>query len=880
MDMPAIQNFVVTPNLPDPLKPLLDIARNVWWTWNVEAINLLRRVDPDQWDAHDGNPVAVLGSLSPERVAALGKDRAFLAHLERVREDLDRYLNRPTWFQGEHDDLPTARVGYFSLEFGLHESLPLYSGGLGILAGDHLKSATDLGLPLVGVGLAYKEGYFRQYLNHDGWQMEGYTVNDFYNMSMEQVRDDAGDPRTIEVHYPGRTVRARIWRVQVGRNPLFLLDSNLPENLPEDRELTSRLYGGAEDMRIRQEILLGIGGLRALMALDLEPTVCHLNEGHSAFLGLERINLLMKNRGLDYETAFELVRASNVFTTHTPVPAGNDHFAPDLVRKYLTSKADELGIGIERLLALGRQNPLDQNETFCMTVLALRLSRFVNGVSELHGHVSRGMWQEVWRGVPVEEIPISHVTNGIHTRSWLCHEIARLYDRYLGPRWFEDPTNKTLWDRVDMIPDAELWRSHERMRERLVGFVRGRLRSQLRKRGANRAWVKQASEVLDPEALTIGFARRFATYKRAALILSDPDRLARILNDPERPVQLIFAGKAHPKDHPGKELIRQLIHLAQEERFRKRIVFIEDYNIEVGRYLVQGVDVWLNNPRRPLEASGTSGMKVPPNGGINLSILDGWWCEGYHQDNGWSIGAGEDYEDQAEDHAYQDDVESTALYDLLENEIVPTFYERSSDDVPREWTRIMKNSMRTVNAEFNTNRMVEEYTERFYIPCVQNAGRLGADDFAKARELADWRRRVHASWPAVTITRVEDPPRGDQPMGTSLKVTAHLQLGAIPPEEILVEAYHGLVDTNGAIPDGETATLFPAGTADDGAVIFSGEIACRRAGRRGFTVRAVPRKDGFPLDRFETGLVTWWDGSEVGAPLATAGTASRTVHRA
>jgi len=877
--MPAIQKFVVTPNLPDPLKPLLDIARNVWWSWNVEAINLLRRVDPDLWDQHEGNPVAVLGSLSADRVAALERDRAFLAHLERVREDLNRYLNRPTWYQSEHEDIQSGRIGYFSLEFGLHESLPLYSGGLGILAGDHLKSATDLGLPLVGVGLAYQEGYFRQYLNHDGWQMEEYAVNDFYNMSMNLERNADGEPASIEVHYPGRTVTVRIWRVQVGRNPLILLDTNLPQNRPEDRELTSRLYGGAEDMRIRQEILLGIGGLRALISLGLEPTVCHLNEGHSAFLGLERINLLMKNEGVDFDTAFEIVRGSNVFTTHTPVPAGNDHFQADLVRKYLTRKAEELGIGIERLLALGRQNPADQHETFCMTVLALRLSRYVNGVSELHGHVSRGMWQNVWPGAPREEIPISHVTNGIHTRSWLCSEIARLYDRYLGPRWYEDPTNKTLWDRVDMIPDAELWRGHERMRERLVGFVRGRLRKQLRKRGTNRVLIKRAAEVLDPEALTIGFARRFATYKRAALILSDPDRLDKILNDPERPVQLIFAGKAHPKDHPGKELIRQLVHLAQEDRFRQRIVFIEDYNIEVGRYLVQGVDVWLNNPRRPLEASGTSGMKVPPNGGVNLSILDGWWCEGYKQDNGWSIGAGEDYQDHPTEQAYQDDVESTALYDLLENEIVPAFYERSSDDVPREWTRIMKNSMRTVNAEFNTNRMVEEYTERFYIPCLENATRLGDGGYAKARELADWRQRMATAWSDLAITAVEAPPRKAHPMGTSLPVQAEIKLGNIPVDEVLVEVYHGLLNANDEIIGGETTMLFPGEVNAEGTTTFSGEIPCRRAGQRGFTVRAVPRKNGYPLDRFETGLITWWKDAKGGTSSQAGDKAGRAVHR-
>lgn len=853
--MPSIQKFVVTPNLPEPLQPLLKIARNVWWSWNVEAISLLRRVDADLWDEHKGNPIAVLGSLSAERVAELEKDRAFLAHLERVQQDLDRYLNMASWFESEHPDAKSALIGYFSLEFGLHESLPLYSGGLGILAGDHLKSASDMGLPLVGMGLAYQYGYFSQYLNHDGWQMEEYLVNDFHNMSMMAERDEDGAPVTIEVHYPDRTVEAQIWRLQVGRNPLFLLDTNLPTNRPEDREMTSKLYSGDHDMRIRQEILLGIGGLRALIKLGLEPTVCHLNEGHSAFLGLERINLLMKNRGLSYETAFEVVRASNVFTTHTPVPAGNDHFHPDLVRTYLQRKADEMGMNIEDLLALGRQDPSNKSETFCMTVLALRLSRFTNGVSELHGNVSRGMWQQVWPEVPREEIPISHVTNGIHTRSWLCLEIARLYDRYLGPRWYEEPTNKTLWDRIELIPDAELWRSHERMRERLVGFVRGRLRKQLRRRGANRAWVQAAGEVLDPEALTIGFARRFATYKRAALILRDPARLAKILNDPDRPVQIIFAGKAHPKDHPGKELIRQLVHLAQTEGFRQRIVFVEDYNIEVARYLVQGVDIWLNTPRRPLEASGTSGMKVPPNGGVNFSILDGWWCEGYNQDNGWAIGGGEDYEDQE----YQDEVESTAIYDLLENEIVPTFYDRSSDDVPREWTRIMKNSMRTVNAEFNTHRQVEDYTQRFYMPCLENAKRLTSEKYAKAKELADWRQRVHNGWSQVEIICVDSPPPAAQPMGSTMPIKARVQLGDIPSEEVLVEVYHGLLDAQGEVSDGETATLFAGEKAADGSVIYEGGIPCRRAGKRGFTVRVVPRKEGYPLDRFETGLITWWD---------------------
>ncbi len=873
--MPAIQQFTVTPNLPEPLQPLLQVANNIWWSWNVEAISLLRRVDPNLWDQHNGNPIAVLGTLSADRVAELEKDKAFLSNLERVVADLDRYLSLTSWFESEHPASTDSLIGYFSLEFGLHESLPLYSGGLGILAGDHLKSASDLGLPLVGMGLAYQTGYFRQYLNHDGWQMEEYSVNDFHNMSMQLEFDDDGQEVTIEVHYPERVVTARIWRVQVGRNPLFLLDTNLPQNRPEDRELTSTLYGGDHDMRIRQEILLGIGGLRALIKLGLEPSMCHLNEGHSAFLALERINLLMKNRGLSYETAFEMVRATNVFTTHTPVPAGNDHFHPDLVRTYLTSKASELGLSMDKLLALGRSNPDNSNETFCMTVLALRLSRNVNGVSELHGHVSREMWQSIWPEVPMEEIPIAHVTNGIHTRSWLCNEIARLYDRYLGPRWYEEPTNKTLWDRVNLIPDAELWRSHERMRERLVSFVRARLRKQLLKRGANRAWIKEASQVLDPEALTIGFARRFATYKRAALIMRDPARLARILNDPERPVQLIFAGKAHPKDQPGKELIRQLIHLAQQNEFRHRLVFVEDYNIEVARYMVQGVDIWLNTPRRPLEASGTSGMKVPPNGGINLSILDGWWCEGYKQNNGWAIGGGEDYEDQD----YQDEVESTALYDLLENEIVPTFYERSSDDVPREWTHIMKNSMRTVNTEFNTNRMVEEYTQRFYVPALENAKRLEGNNFRKAEALGKWREETLKAWSKVKINCVDSPPLAAHPMGTQLSVRATVRLGDIPLDDILVEVYHGLVNAVGEIEDGETDTLFPTGEDQNGAAVFAGNIACRRAGRRGYTVRAVPRKEGYPLGRFETGLVVWWEKNENGECTASGHATGSETHK-
>jgi len=860
MMMPTIRKFIVTPSLPPKLQPLLEIARNLWWAWNPEAINLLRRVDHDLWETHKHNPIAVLGSLSSDRISDLTRDQAFLAHLDSVNDELQRYLNHKSWFEMEHDHLKDQTVGYFSFEFGLHECLPLYSGGLGILAGDHLKSATDIGVPLVAVGLAYQHGYFRQYLNHDGWQQEDYPLNDFWNMAMTPEVDEDGDPITIDVEYPGRKVTARIWRIQVGRNPLFLLDTNLDCNRPEDRELTSKLYGGDIDMRIRQEILLGIGGVRALKALGIEPDVFHLNEGHSAFLGLERIRDFMAERKMPYEVAFEVVRSSSVFTTHTPVPAGNDHFDPQLVRTYLKPMADQLGLGIDGLMALGRQDPTDKSETFCMTVLALRMAQFANGVSELHGSVSREMWQNVWPGVPVDELPISHITNGIHTRTWLCTELARLYDRYLGPRWFDKPTNHMVWERVNRIPDAELWRAHERMRERLVGYVRGSLQKQLENRGTNRSAIKAAREVLDPEALTIGFARRFATYKRANLLLSDPERLARICNSTDRPVQFIFAGKAHPKDHPGKELIRQIVHQAQREEFRHRLVFLEDYNMEVARYMVQGVDIWLNNPRRPLEASGTSGMKVPVNGGINLSILDGWWCEGYEKENGWAIGAGENYDDPD----YQDQVEITALYELLENVIAPIYYDRSASGIPREWIRIMKNSMRTVNAEFNTNRMVEEYTQRFYVPCLEQVGKLAANDAAKASELANWKADVKTRWEDVQIIAIEAEDREAQPMGSRFSVKATVELASLTTDDVLVEIYHGLLDQHGEIVNGETETMAPGEDASTGKVTYSGEIPCRRSGQRGYTVRVTPRNADFPLNRFETGLIRWF-GNGTGA---------------
>ncbi|HYP62571.1 MAG TPA: alpha-glucan family phosphorylase, partial [Acidocella sp.] len=617
--------------------------------------------------------------------------------------------------------------------------------------GDHLKAASDLGIPLVGVGLMYREGYFRQYLTVDGWQQERYPENDFFNLPLIPETKSDGTPLLISVPFPGREVWARVWRIQVGRVPLYLLDTNISKNSAEDRQITSRLYGGDHDMRIRQEMILGIGGIRALRAVGKPPTVCHMNEGHSAFCGLERIRIMMEETKLDFAAAREAVMAGACFTTHTPVPAGNDMFAPQLMEHYFAGYLSQLKIDMQEFLGLGRQNPRDGNEPFCMTVLALRLSNISNGVSKLHGSVSRKMWKAIWPDLADAEIPITSITNGVHTRSWLAPEMWQLYDRYLGIQWEEKPTDYSIWKRIDNIPNAELWRTHERRRERLVAFARTRLREQLKRRGAPPAEVARADEVLDPEALTLSFARRFATYKRGTLLFRNLDRLAAIINNKERPVQILFAGKAHPRDHGGKELIAEITHVARRPEFRRRIVFIEDYDINVARYLVQGVDVWLNNPRRPLEASGTSGMKACCNGGINMSILDGWWCEGYSGDNGWAIGAGEEYTDLT----YQDDVESRAIYDLLEQEIVPLFYNRSSDGLPRGWVSAMKRSISTICPVFNTNRMVQEYMERCYAPAHWRFGALAADHLKKAASLAQWRRNLTRGWPQVRVEAVD-----------------------------------------------------------------------------------------------------------------------------
>jgi starch phosphorylase len=849
----SIRTFTVLPHLPARLQALQKLAYNLWWCWNHEAVSLFRRIDDEKFDTLENSPVKLLGAIDQERLEQLLRDDGFLVHMDRVEEALNSYMNAPTWFQETYGEAgQNCRIAYFSAEFGIHESIPVYSGGLGLLAGDHLKAASDLGIPLAGVGLMYREGYFRQYLNVDGWQQERYPENDFFNLPLIPETRSDGSTLLISVPFPGHEVHARIWRIQIGRVPLYLLDTNIPQNSPEDRQITGRLYGGDHDMRIRQEMILGIGGIRALSALGRTPTVCHMNEGHSAFCGLERIRVLMEQGNLDFPTAREAVAAGTCFTTHTPVPAGNDVFAPQLVEHYFAGYLPSLKIDRQELLGLGRQNSRDHNEPFCMTVLAIRLSNTSNGVSKLHGTVSRKMWKAIWPELPEAEIPITSITNGVHTRTWLAAEMSQLYDRYLGVQWEERPTDHSVWKRVENIPNAELWRTHERRRERLVAFARSRLKTQLLRRGAPPSEVARAEEVLDPEALTIGFARRFATYKRGTLLFRNLERLTALITCKERPVQIIFAGKAHPRDHGGKELIAEIIHVARRPELRRRIVFLEDYDINVARYMVQGVDVWLNNPRRPLEASGTSGMKVCCNGGINLSILDGWWCEAYAGDNGWAIGAGEEYTD----FTYQDDIESRSLYDLLEQEIVPLFYNRTSDGLPRGWLKVMKRAMTTVCPVFNTSRMVQEYMEKCYGPSAERFEALTRDHMQRAASLAQWRRHVARSWPQIKVEAVEANGADPMHVGGKLTVKARVSLGSLSPDDVQVQLFHGVLDNQGDIPAPSAVAMSHNGAHEGSAWLFTGTIPCRSSGQHGFAVRVLP-SHGDLANPFEPGLVVW-----------------------
>jgi len=852
-----VKQFLVLPKLPERISTLQELARNVWYSWNWDLVKLFIRLDPEIWEACYQNPVEMLARLPQEALERAANDDGFVASLDRVYRRYQDYQSQKKWFEQKYPEQNgKERVAYFSLEYGLDTGLPVYSGGLGILSGDTLKSASDLGLPVVAVGLLYRYGYFRQFLSSDGWQQERYEENDWYHMPVQLVKDENDQPLRVTVTLDNAPVHLQIWKVSVGILPLYLLDANIPENSSKSREITSVLYGGDKDMRIRQEIVLGIGGVKALKAMGVEPDVYHLNEGHSWFLTLERIRNLMTENGLSYEEACQYVWSTTIFTTHTPVPAGNERFDPVLCHRYLGQMVSDLGVGWKDFLALGRVIPNDEKETFCMTVAALKTAAFNNGVSKLHGRVSRDMWHNIWPELPREEIPISSITNGVHSASWISHDMKELFDSYFGPAWADNAGDLGVWSQVSKIPDAELWRIHNRRRERLVFFARKRLKQQLTRRGASQLVIQRAEQILDPQILTIGFARRFSTYKRGGLLFSDMERLVKMVSDSDQPMQLLIAGKAHPLDNPGKEIIKEIIGHTTKDNLRNRVIFLEDYDINVARYLVQGADVWLNTPRRPQEASGTSGMKAAMNGVINLSILDGWWVEGFSDDTGFKIGNGEEYESVE----LQDHLEAEMLYNALEREVLPLFYDRNEIGIPLRWIAKMKASIRMAGQLFSTGRMMIDYVHNTYLPAMDAAVRMQADDYQLTRDVTAWMDRMNRSWSQLAITGVDVPDVGGTLyVGQKFPITINVRLGEISPDDVQVQIVSGHLDSQEKIISGKplAAVLNSDGNGQDGVYAFSGEVVCRESGRFGITARIIPQNEHMP-HTIKPKLISWW----------------------
>ena len=827
--MNHVQIINVAPSIPEPLNFLETLARNAWWCWNQEALHLFRRIDPSTWRKSGWNPLTFLRQVPQNTLEAISEDPGFLKQLNKLRR----------WFEESTAPDPAAThglVAYFSLEFGLNENIRLYSGGLGVLAGDHLKAASDLAVPLAGIGLFYYQGYFEQRLNHDGWQQEIYPDSEIQDLPMKRARTAAGELVEVSIMLPEGELHARVWNLKVGSISLFLLDTNVAKNPTEFREITARLYGGGHENRLRQELLLAIGGFRALIAMGLEPDVCHLNEGHAGFLSLARLEFLTKVKGLDLQTAYEVASRATVFTTHTPVAAGNETFPVELVEKHLKALQPSTGIDPWYFINYGRA-PGDSTSPLSMTILGLRFAHFANGVSELHGDVARRMWQHVWPQQVRDELPVRHVTNGVHATTWLAPEILILLQQYIGIDWQQRMGDPKMRASIDEIPDEEIWRAHELGRSRLIRSARDSMEKQLTQRSASRAELSFARGVLDPEILTIGFARRAASYKRATLLLRDPDRLEALINHSSRPVQFIYAGKAHPADDSGKDFIRQIVEFSKRPGIRRRFFFLENYDMRIARYLVQGVDLWLNTPRRRVEASGTSGMKAAMNGVINASILDGWWCEGYAPDCGFAIGRGEEYDDDE----YADQIESAALYKLLEDDIAPLFYDRPGGGDPIAWIAMMKASIKMAAGFFTSRRMVDEYRQKFYIPASANYRQLMAGAAEAAHALTTQRQRLDTLWSQVRIA----PPQSDREVsqlhsGDTFKATCRVFLGQLRPDEVTVELCYGTADSQGQIPHPSFFPMTAAGDTSGGWSSYTLTIPCPASGRFGMSARGVP----------------------------------------
>jgi glycogen phosphorylase len=837
----AIRRFTVRTSLPAALADLDELAHNLRWSWHAPTRDLFARIDPEVWAQVHGDPVALLGALAPERLAELAADPAVVTAVRSAAADLREYVTEPRWYQRrqESEDLPSS-IGYFSPEFGITAVLPQYSGGLGILAGDHLKSASDLGVPIIGVGLLYGAGYFRQALTRDGWQVESYPVLDPDGMPLTLLREADGTAATVRIALPGdRTLHAHIWVATVGRVPLLLLDSDVPENDEQARKVTDRLYGGGGEHRLQQELLLGVGGVRALRVWSRlsgapAPEVYHTNEGHAGFLGVERIRELVTDAGLGFDEALEAVRAATVFTTHTPVPAGIDRFEAGLVGQYFGGAHADAGVPVDRVLALGAEDyPGGDPLMFNMAVMGLRLGGRANGVSLLHGEVSRGMFDGLWPGFDDSEVPITSVTNGVHAPTWV--------DRRLSDLAAERLTEDDDWLRPDAISDAELWGVRHTLREALVTEARRRVRKSWGERGASPAELGWVDGVLDPDVLTIGFARRVPTYKRLTLMLRDPERLTRLLTDPERPIQLVIAGKSHPADEQGKRLIQQLVRFADQADVRHRIVFLPNYDIAMAQSLYPGCDVWLNNPLRPLEACGTSGMKAALNGGLNLSILDGWWDEWFDGENGWAIPTA----DGVEDADHRDDLEAAALYDLIENQVAPRFYDRDAHGLPQRWLAMVRHTLATLGPKVQATRMVAEYVDRLYAPAAAAGRELAAADLTGARELAAWKSRVRAGWQGVRVDHVESAGLGEVPqVGDTLHVRAYVSLGDLDPTDVEVQVVHGRVSESDELDAFSTDPLTLTESYEAGRHAFAGDVTLEASGPFGYSVRVVPRHNG------------------------------------
>ncbi|MCS7176486.1 MAG: alpha-glucan family phosphorylase [Candidatus Kapabacteria bacterium] len=837
--MLPLRIVVVTPTLPAPLTPLRELAYNYWWCWDSEAQSLFARLDPKLWDEVHHNPLALLQRISQARLSEAARDPDFLAVLQYIYQRFRTYLEAPIRFSAPSGTI-LGTVAYFCAEYGIHESFPNYAGGLGVLSGDFLKTASDIGIPLVALGLLYQQGYFQQRLAESGWQYELYPANDISLLPLTLVRDETGRPLLISLPFPKGPLYIRIWRMLVGRVPLYLLDTNHEYNsLVEYRDITDRLYGGTIETRIQQELVLGIGGMRALRAMGIRPAVCHLNEGHSVLAAAEWIRQTMEEHSVGFSEALEIVRASTVFVTHTPVPAGNEVFRADLLRHYLEPYAAEIGVRPEQLLQLG-QLPSDP-AAFSPTVFGLNVAWHRRGVSRLHGKTARHMWHALWPSFPEDEVPIGSINNGVHLPTWVAPEIAHLFDRYIGKRWRSENADPVLWDAVEAIPPQELWRVHETLRKRLISALQERYRT----------FPATPSLLLNPDALTIGFARRIALYKRPGLLFRDPKRLRRLLCSSERPVQLILAGKAHPQDIPAKETIHSIIRAIVDAGLERHVVFVENYSLELARLLVQGCDLWLNTPRRPQEASGTSGMKAALNGVLHCSTLDGWWDEAYTGMNGFAIGQGEEYTSEEE----QDAAEAEQLYDLLEYRIIPLFYERNPEGIPERWVTMMKNAIRTAAAQYSCTRMVRQYAAECYLPAHRARSMLLDSQASLVHSITHWRQRVQEQWPNVRILRVISSADTELSTGALLHVRVEAELGGLSPEDVRVELYAGRVQPEGEMTEPWVIPL--EHVSSNGSIHwFAGHLSLEESGQFGYTVRIVPWHPALPSSA-ELRLCCW-----------------------